>query len=48
MFLGEETEEIYALGKLMDYHEETASAALTPSTLKHYGITRRYLEKLLK
>ncbi len=48
MFLGEETEETYSLNKLMDYHYETASAALTWSTLKHYAVTRRYLEKFLR
>jgi site-specific recombinase XerD len=48
MFLGEEIEETYSLSKLMDYHYETASAALTWSTLKHYAVTRRYLEKFLK
>ncbi|GAB3922218.1 site-specific integrase [Mucilaginibacter myungsuensis] len=48
MFLGEETEQTYSLSKLMDYHYETASAALTWSTLKHYAVTRRYLEKFLK
>jgi site-specific recombinase XerD len=47
-FLGEETEQTYSLSKLMDYHYETASAALTWSTLKHYAVTRRYLEKFLK
>jgi integrase/recombinase XerD len=48
MFLGEDTDETYTLCKLMDYHYETASAALKPSTLIHYGVTRRYLEKFLK
>ncbi|MVN91543.1 site-specific integrase [Mucilaginibacter aquatilis] len=48
MFLGEETEETYSLSKLMDYHYDTASAALTWSTLKHYAVTRRYLERFLK
>ena len=48
MFLGEHTEETYSLSKLMDYHYEVASAALTWSTLKHYAVTRRYLEKFLK
>jgi len=47
-FLGEDTEETYNLSTLMDYHQETASAALTWSTLKHYAVTRRYLEKFLK
>jgi hypothetical protein len=47
-FLGEETEQTYSLSKLMDYHYETASAALTWITLKHYAVTRRYLEKFLK
>ncbi|SDI85147.1 site-specific integrase [Mucilaginibacter gossypii] len=46
-FLGEDTEETYNLSTLMDYHNETASAALTWSTLKHYAVTRRYLEKFL-
>jgi integrase/recombinase XerD len=46
-FLGEDTEETYCLSTLMDYHNETASAALTWSTLKHYAVTRRYLEKFL-
>lgn len=46
-FLGEDTEENYNLSTLMDYHNETASAALTWSTLKHYAVTRRYLEKFL-
>lgn len=48
MFLGEQTEETYSLSTLMDYHNETASAALTWSTLKHYAVTRRYLEKFLQ
>lgn len=48
LFLGEQTEESYSLSKLMDYHYETASAALTWSTLKHYAVTRRYLEKFLR
>ncbi|RVU02509.1 hypothetical protein EOD41_00790 [Mucilaginibacter limnophilus] len=47
MFLGEDTDETYTLSKLMDYRYETASAALTWSTLKHYAVTRRYLEKFL-
>lgn len=47
-FLGEETEETYSLSKLMDYHHEVASASLTWSTLKHYAVSRRYLEKFLK
>ncbi|MFD2145731.1 site-specific integrase [Mucilaginibacter antarcticus] len=47
-FLGEAIEETYNLSKLMDYHHEVASAALTWSTLKHYAVTRRYLEKFLK
>ncbi|MBB5395153.1 site-specific integrase [Mucilaginibacter sp. AK015] len=47
-FLGEVTEETYSLSRLMDYHHEVASAALTWSTLKHYAVTRRYLEKFLK
>ncbi|WP_426587911.1 site-specific integrase [Mucilaginibacter sp. R-33] len=47
-FLGEETDESYMLSKLIDYHRETASAALTHSTLKHYEVTVRYLEKFLK
>ncbi|GAB3916932.1 site-specific integrase [Mucilaginibacter boryungensis] len=47
-FLGEATEETHSLSRLMDYHYETASAALTWSTLKHYAVTRRYLEKFLK
>ncbi|MDR6944248.1 phage integrase SAM-like domain and Arm DNA-binding domain-containing protein [Mucilaginibacter pocheonensis] len=46
-FLGEDTGETYNLSALMDYHNETASAALTWSTLKHYAVTRRYLEKFL-
>ncbi|MGN6640421.1 MAG: site-specific integrase [Mucilaginibacter sp.] len=48
MFLGEETEETHTLSELMDYHYEVASAALTWSTLKHYGVTRRYLERFIK
>lgn len=48
MFLGEHTEETYSLSRLMDYHDEVASAALTWSTLKHYAVTRRYLEKFLR
>lgn len=48
MFLGEATEETYTLSRLMDYHYEVASAALTWSTLKHYAVTRRYLEKFLR
>lgn len=48
MFLGEEMEETHTLSSLMDYHHEVASAALTWSTLKHYAVTRRYLEKFLK
>jgi len=32
----------------MDYHYEVASAALTWSTIKHYAVTRRYLEKFLR
>lgn len=47
-FLGEVVEETCNLSKLMDYHYEVASAALTWSTLKHYGVTRRYLERFLK
>jgi integrase/recombinase XerD len=47
-FLGEAIEETYSLSRLMDYHYETAAAALTWSTLKHYAVTRRYLEKFLK
>jgi site-specific recombinase XerD len=47
-FLGEIVEETYNLSRLMDYHHEVASAALTWSTLKHYAVTRRYLEKFLK
>lgn len=49
LFLGEsDLEERYTLGRLMDYHYETASASLKWSTLKHYAVTRRYLEKFLK
>jgi len=48
MFLGEETDETHTLTKLMDYHYEVAAAALTWSTLKHYAVTRRYLERFLK
>ncbi|PWK77275.1 site-specific recombinase XerD [Mucilaginibacter oryzae] len=48
MFLGEQTEETHSLSSLMDYHNEVASAALTWSTLKHYAVTRRYLEKFLR
>ncbi|HEY4325177.1 MAG TPA: site-specific integrase [Mucilaginibacter sp.] len=48
MFLGDQTEDTYSLSKLMDYHYETASAALTWSTLKHYAVTRRYLERFLR
>ncbi len=47
-FLGEVTEETYLLSRLMDYHYEVASAALTWSTLKHYAVTQRYLERFLK
>lgn len=47
-FLGEETDDTYMLSKLIAYHHETASAALTQSTLKHYEVTVRYLEKFLK
>ncbi|MBE9585174.1 site-specific integrase [Mucilaginibacter sp. JRF] len=47
-YQGEEVEETFSLSKLMDYHYETAAAALTWSTLKHYAVTRRYLEKFLK
>jgi len=47
-FLGEESTETYKLSRLMDFHYETASASLTWSTLKHYGVTRRYLEKFLR
>ena len=47
-FLGEVTEETYSLSRLMDYHYEVASAAFTWSTLKHYAVTRCYLEKFLK
>lgn len=47
-FLGEESIETHKLSRLMDYHYETASASLTWSTLKHYGVTRRYLEKFLR
>ncbi|HEY8929556.1 MAG TPA: site-specific integrase [Mucilaginibacter sp.] len=48
LFLGEATEETYTLSRLMDYHYEVASAALTWSTIKHYAVTRRYLEKFLR
>jgi integrase len=49
LFLGEsDMEERYTLSRLMDYHFETASASLKWSTLKHYAVTRRYLEKFLK
>jgi len=49
LFLGEsDMEERYTLSRLMDYHYETASASLKWSTLKHYAVTRRYLEKFLK
>jgi site-specific recombinase XerD len=47
LFLGEK-EEVYTLTRLIKYHEETASASLKWSTLKHYNVTRRYLEKFLK
>lgn len=47
-FLGEVVEETCNLSKLMDYHHEVSSAALTWSTLKHYAVTRRYLEKFLR
>jgi len=43
-FLGT-AEEVYTLKKLIDYHNETAKSSLKWSTLKHYSVTQRYLEK---
>lgn len=43
-FLGT-AEETYTLKKLIDYHNETAKSSLKWSTLKHYYVTQRYLEK---
>jgi len=48
-FLGEtKADEVFTLSRLMDYHHETATTSLKWSTLKHYAVTRRYLEKFLK
>lgn len=41
-------EEVYTLKKLIDYHNETAKSSLKWSTLKHYYVTQRYLEKFIQ
>jgi hypothetical protein len=47
-FLGEtKTEEVFTLSRLLDYHKETSNKSLKWSTLKHYEVTRRYLERFL-
>lgn len=46
-FLGT-AEEVYTLKTLIDYHNETAVSSLKWSTLKHYYVTQRYLEKFLQ
>jgi site-specific recombinase XerD len=40
-------EEVYTLSRLVEYHNETATATLKWSTLKHYYVTQRYLTKFL-
>lgn len=48
-FLGEtKTEEVFTLSRLLDYHHETSNKSLKWSTLKHYEVTRRYLERFLE
>ncbi|WP_374163845.1 site-specific integrase [Arcticibacter sp. MXS-1] len=46
-FLGNGDPE-YTLNKLMAYHNEQAKTVLEWSTLKHYYVTQRYLEKFLQ
>lgn len=41
-------EEVYTLSRLIEYHNETATATLKWSTLKHYYVTQRYLSKFLQ
>lgn len=47
LYLGEK-EEVYTLSRLMNYHYETSTGSLKWSTLKHYAVTRRYLERFLQ
>lgn len=46
-FLGTH-QDIYTLSYLIEYHNETATATLKWSTLKHYYVTQRYLTKFLQ
>ncbi len=47
LYLGEEAE-VYSLGRLIKYHNETSTEDLKWSTLKHYYVTQRYLVKFLE
>ena len=46
-FLGE-VEYAHTLGKLIAYHNETASTSLGPATMRHYQVSQRYLGRFLK
>lgn len=46
-FLGTH-QDIFTLSYLIEYHNETATATLKWSTLKHYYVTQRYLSKFLQ
>ncbi len=45
-FLGT-ADEVYTLRRLIEYHNESAKAVLKWSTLKHYYVTQRYLDKFI-
>lgn len=39
--------QVYALSELFHYHNETALTTIKASTLKHYFVTQRYLQKFI-
>ncbi|HZY39618.1 MAG TPA: site-specific integrase [Mucilaginibacter sp.] len=47
-YLGNDDDEPNTLSRLIEYHFETAKAVLEWSTLKHYKVTERYLERFLE
>ncbi|GAA4919821.1 site-specific integrase [Mucilaginibacter defluvii] len=47
-FFGNDGEEPNTLTRLFEYHNEQANQTLTWSTLKHYYVTQRYLQKFIE
>lgn len=48
VFFGFDTEEPNTLSRLVEYHNEQAKQTLEWSTLKHYYVTQRYLNKFIE